>query len=849
MTYSQARQVCIDNGGSLAMIKNSEINSFVKTLPSDHKWFGLTDEVTEVTVQECPTLNAPPNGAVSGDNVLTFTCNTGYNLVGPSTLTCQRDGTWSGSPPTCEAVQCPTLSNPTNGDVSYSTRYYGDVASYLCDTGYSLNGYSTRTCQSSGSWSQSAPTCEVGQCPTLTSPVNGAVSGSNGYGGTLTFTCNTGYNLVGSSTLTCQSDLTWSGSSPTCSIVQCPLLAAPDNGGKTGGNSYQDVVTFSCNLGYDLVGSSSLTCRADASWSGSAPTCSRVQCAVPSSPVNGDSSGPNFYQDVVQFTCDQGYDLVGYSSSTCQADRTWSSNVPSCNDIDECSAANGGCDHVCTNTMGSFQCSCVDGFTLNLDSHSCDDRDECAVGNAGCHHNCNNIIGSYWCSCGSGYRINGDGHSCDDVNECYNGNGGCGQTCTNLIGSFQCSCQNGYRLDSDGFTCNDVNECASTNGGCEQTCRNNIGSFQCSCGAGYNLDGNGFTCNDVNECGTANGGCDQDCTNSRGSFQCSCDIGYDLNGDGFSCVDVDECETANGGCGQICNNTIGSFECFCRTGYILHVDGLACNDIDECDTASGGCGQFCTNTIGSFNCFCATGYNLSMDGLTCDELPPPTNFTFCQVTENSATVQWTKPVDALVVAYKVWLTEEETALTVSRKYLLDSATSTIFTFLTPATEYVVAVTCISPSVEGLQASVTIVTDTDPPGQLSVDDIGYTSLGLSWIPPVAKLTEYELTYSRAEHSRTRRSLNVFILPGDVGNYWLQELLPATKYVISLTAVSRFGRSDTINTTVITGTDPPIHIEIRNISSTWMTVTWTAPVATVVSYDLTVTDATTMAKKHF
>ncbi|KAI8482560.1 hypothetical protein Bbelb_397080 [Branchiostoma belcheri] len=47
MTYSQARQVCIDNGGSLAMIKNSEINSFVKTLPSDHKWFGLTDEVTE----------------------------------------------------------------------------------------------------------------------------------------------------------------------------------------------------------------------------------------------------------------------------------------------------------------------------------------------------------------------------------------------------------------------------------------------------------------------------------------------------------------------------------------------------------------------------------------------------------------------------------------------------------------------------------------------------------------------------------------------------------------------------------------------------------------------------------
>ncbi|KAI8482553.1 hypothetical protein Bbelb_397010, partial [Branchiostoma belcheri] len=591
-TYGGVATFTCDPGYSL-------VGASSLTCQSDRTWSGNLP-TCEVTVQECPTLNAPPNGAVSGDNVLTFTCNTGYNLVGPSTLTCQGDGTWSGSPPTCEAVQCPTLSNPTNGDVSYSTGYYGDVASYSCDTGYSLNGYSTRTCQSSGSWSQSAPTCEVGQCPTLTSPVNGAVSGSNGYGGTLTFTCNTGYNLVGSSTLTCQSDLTWSGSSPTCSIVQCPLLAAPDNGGKTGGNSYQDVVTFSCNLGYDLVGSSSLTCRADATWSGSAPTCSlvqcptvqsptnggssgdnyyqgvmsftcdsgyelegsasitcqadgtwsdsapscapvqcpllaapdygemtgdnyyqdvvtflcdpgyelvglssltcradrtwsgivptctpvqcpllaapnygemtgdnyyqdvvmftcdfgyeldgfssltceadrtwsgveptctpvqcplltapdygemtgdnyyqdvvtflcdpgyelvglssltcqadrtwsgteptctRVQCPVPSSPVNGDSSGPNFFQDVVQFTCDQGYDLVGDSSSTCQADRTWSSNVPSCNDIDECSAANGGCDHVCTNKMGSFQCSCVAGFTLNVDSHSCD---------------------------------------------------------------------------------------------------------------------------------------------------------------------------------------------------------------------------------------------------------------------------------------------------------------------------------------------------------------------------------------------------------------------------------------------------------------------------------------------
>ena len=33
-------------------------------------------------------------------------------------------------------------------------------------------------------------------------------------------------------------------------------------------------------------------------------------------------------------------------------------------DIDECSVNNGGCEHNCTNTEGSFVCSCVEGYSL-----------------------------------------------------------------------------------------------------------------------------------------------------------------------------------------------------------------------------------------------------------------------------------------------------------------------------------------------------------------------------------------------------------------------------------------------------------------------------------------------------
>ena len=33
-------------------------------------------------------------------------------------------------------------------------------------------------------------------------------------------------------------------------------------------------------------------------------------------------------------------------------------------DINECSIANGECDQICTNTEGSFQCSCEAGYSL-----------------------------------------------------------------------------------------------------------------------------------------------------------------------------------------------------------------------------------------------------------------------------------------------------------------------------------------------------------------------------------------------------------------------------------------------------------------------------------------------------
>lgn len=40
-------------------------------------------------------------------------------------------------------------------------------------------------------------------------------------------------------------------------------------------------------------------------------------------------------------------------------------------DVDECVVNNGGCQHICVNTMGSYECRCKEGFFLSDNQHTC----------------------------------------------------------------------------------------------------------------------------------------------------------------------------------------------------------------------------------------------------------------------------------------------------------------------------------------------------------------------------------------------------------------------------------------------------------------------------------------------
>ncbi|KFQ66599.1 Fibrillin-2, partial [Pelecanus crispus] len=300
-------------------------------------------------------------------------------------------------------------------------------------------------------------------------------------------------------------------------------------------------------------------------------------------------------------------------------------------DIDECMIMNGGCDTHCTNSEGSYECSCSDGYALMPDVRTCADIDECENNPDICDGGqCTNIPGEYRCLCYDGFMASMDMKTCIDVNECdLNSNICMFGECENTKGSFICHCQLGYSVKKGTTGCTDVDECEIGAHNCDMhaLCDNVPGSFKCSCREGW--VGNGIKCIDLDECSNGTHQCsvNAQCVNTPGSYRCACAEGF--TGDGFTCSDVDECAENVNLCenGQ-CLNVPGAYRCECEMGFSPALDSKSCQDIDECSFQNICVFGTCNNLPGMFHCICDDGYELDRTGGNCtdiDECADPIN--------------------------------------------------------------------------------------------------------------------------------------------------------------------------------------------------------------------------------
>ncbi|XP_047618063.1 seizure 6-like protein [Phacochoerus africanus] len=165
-------------------------------------------------------------------------------------------------------------------------------------------------------------------------------------GARITYQCDPGYDIVGSDTLTCQWDLSWSSDPPFCEkIMYCTDPGEVDHSTRLISDPVLLVGTtiqYTCNPGFVLEGSSLLTCYSRETgtpiWTSRLPHCvseESLACDNPGLPENG-------YQilykrlylpgESLTFMCYEGFELMGEVTIRCILGQPshWNGPLPVC---------------------------------------------------------------------------------------------------------------------------------------------------------------------------------------------------------------------------------------------------------------------------------------------------------------------------------------------------------------------------------------------------------------------------------------------------------------------------------------------------------------------------------------
>ncbi|XP_068130012.1 E-selectin-like [Hyperolius riggenbachi] len=354
------------------------------------------DLIPHCKVVTCPEVNSVDHGLVTCSHVhgdfayqssCNFSCSEGYELVGSKKLQCTARGEWGDQIPHCKAVSCPEINGINNGSVECS-QLHGDFTfesscHFSCSEGYELVGSGSLQCTATGEWGDLIPHCKAVSCPKINLINNGSVECSHLHGdftfeSSCHFSCSEGYELVGPESLQCVATGEWDDQIPHCKVATCPEVNSVDHGLVTcshvhGDFAYQSSCNFTCSEGYELVGSKQLQCTASGEWGDQIPHCKAVSCPEVNGINNGSVEcshlhGDFTYESSCHFSCSEGYELVGSESLQCTATGKWDDRIPHCKALTcEPLFAPFMGNITCTHLLGEFQYGSLCTFDCELD--------------------------------------------------------------------------------------------------------------------------------------------------------------------------------------------------------------------------------------------------------------------------------------------------------------------------------------------------------------------------------------------------------------------------------------------------------------------------------------------------
>ncbi|XP_060606330.1 sushi, von Willebrand factor type A, EGF and pentraxin domain-containing protein 1-like isoform X2 [Ruditapes philippinarum] len=342
----------------------------------------------QVKTTKCSSISAPHYGYYQCDkgfiygSQCSYSCYKGYLLQGATLATCDQNGVWSSSAPTCKEIECLQPDqygiNLSNGYFSCPSPITYQSACYpVCNSGFELAQYATAICivdlNNNPSLSLSLqPECLDNEPPTFNDCVGTKVLTFPAAKGKTTaviqYDIPTASDNVDPSPEVIKirgpdsgdtvdaSDIEYvefqamddvGNVSPLClyvlqvDVTECPAYIPPDNAevSCTSDYIYGSICTLTCKIGYESQSSAVVQCLEDGSWNATNFECSKVLCpSVPTPPDNGfySCAANTFpYGTICQAICNEGFALSQMSFARCTFDGTWEiSTTPDCIDAE-----------------------------------------------------------------------------------------------------------------------------------------------------------------------------------------------------------------------------------------------------------------------------------------------------------------------------------------------------------------------------------------------------------------------------------------------------------------------------------------------------------------------------------
>ncbi|TSK17743.1 Fibronectin [Bagarius yarrelli] len=231
------------------------------------------------------------------------------------------------------------------------------------------------------------------------------------------------------------------------------------------------------------------------------------------------------------------------------------------------------------------------------------------------------------------------------------------------------------------------------------------------------------------------------------------------------------------------------------------------------------------------------------------DVPKVKDLGYVNVTDTTIGIQWTPITHAAVTGYHITVLATGESLPILEDTLDSSTGFYLVRGLEPGVDYHISIVVLTEERESEPTTITQQTQAAVPAptNLKFGEVGPDSMRLSWTRPSVRQSEISRFVIRYHPSNDDDNVQEVNVGGATSTYLLQNLLPVTEYMVSVSCVYSERESIPITGRQTTILDAPTALIFSDVLTHSFTANWRAPRAQITGYRL-VYEATSGGRRH-